>query len=91
MQNKNKKKRAFTIAETAVYVGVSETTVRNWIAADMIPYEELPGRGKGSYRFRLIRMVDIDDFLDKHYHDHKKERKQYQDDLILLPKESMTI
>ena len=70
MKNKNNNfddLRALSISQTAVYACVSEGTVRNWLSARLLPFEELPGRGDGKYRFRLIRKQDLDKFLKKHY------------------------
>ena len=62
------KKRAFAIYEATDYACVSRGTIQNWIVSGLLPYEELPGRGKGCYKFRLIRKHDLDEFLNKHYH-----------------------
>ena len=84
----NKTKRAVTISEASVYACVSEATVRNWIATGLLPYEELPGCGKGINKMRRIRKSDIDEFLDNHYIKTKPSRqKMTQDTLLLLPKE----
>ena len=58
-------KRAFTITEAAEYACVSRGTLRNWVVSGLLPYEELPSRGDGSHKFRLIRKLDLDDFLNK--------------------------
>jgi hypothetical protein len=61
-------KRAYSIAEAAKYACRGYGTIRNWILSGQLPCEELPsGRGEGSHIFRLIRKVDLDAFLDKHY------------------------
>ena len=62
-----KNKRAFTISEAAEYACVSRGTVINWITSGLLPFEELPSRGDGSHKFRLIRRADIDQFFDEHY------------------------
>lgn len=82
------KKRALSVAETARYAGVSRGTVEVWLMDGLLPYEELPGRGKGNYRFRRIRSADLDTFLDRHYHQtgHKNNHRSKQD-LVLLPRE----
>ena len=83
-------KRALTISEASEYACVSKATVRNWIQSGLIPYEVLPGRGDGSRRHRLVRISDLDEFLNKHYHtSHKKENEIVIEELILLPKESV--
>lgn len=81
-------KRALTITEAAEYTGISEAAVRNWIVSGLIPYEELPGRGNGYHKFRLIRKTDLDDFLEKHYRPSKRFKKQdNSNELVLLPKD----
>ena len=57
-------KRAFTISEAAEYTCVSKATLHNWLVTGLLSYEELPGRGDGSHRFRLIRKCDLDAFLE---------------------------
>jgi len=80
-------KRAFNIKEAADYACVSEGTVRNWIASRIIPFEEFPGRGDGSHKFRLIRKRDLDEFLDKHYNELKRVNNElFYEELTLLPK-----
>ncbi|MCP4726720.1 MAG: helix-turn-helix domain-containing protein [bacterium] len=61
---KTKIKRAYTIQETAEYAGVSRGTVLNWLENRLLPFEVLPGRGKGKKRFIRIRKTDLDRFLD---------------------------
>ena len=53
-------KRALTIAEAADYACVSRGTINNWLVKSILPYEELPSGGDGSYRFVRIRRQDID-------------------------------
>ena len=55
VKNNAHDKRAFTMKEAAEYACESEATVRNWIVSGISPFEELPGRGNGSHKFRLIR------------------------------------
>ena len=89
MSGKFQNKRALTIAESAVYACVSEGIVRNWITSGLIPYEELPGKGNGSRKFRLIRKRDLDNFLNIHYHEPgKKKPAKTNNKLVLLPKGS---
>ena len=57
-------KRALTISEAAKYACVSRTTIDNWLSRGILAYEELPGGGSGAYRFRRIRLTDLDAFLD---------------------------
>ena len=66
---------------------MSRGTVQNWIVSGLLPFEELPGRGDGSHRFRLIRKSDLDVFLDKNYHKSKNEStNKNSDELILIEK-----
>ena len=79
-------KRAFTIAEAAEYVNVSRQTIIGWVKKGLLPFEELPGRGSGLYKFRLIRKNDLDFFLNKYYHrPQKNKHEKLSDDMILLP------
>lgn len=65
--NKLKEKRALTIAEAAEYACVSMGSIKNWIALGVLPFEDLPGSGKGDRRFILIRKKDLDTFLNSNY------------------------
>lgn len=85
---KNPKKRAFTISEAAEYACVSRGTLHNWIVSGLLPFEVLPSRGEGSHKFRLIRKLDLDDFLDKSYHINKRDNNKTSDKLILLQKDT---
>jgi len=87
--NETFNKRALSIREAALYACVSRGTVDNWLAKGMLPYEELPSRGKGKYCFRRIRKTDLDVFLNKFYQKNdvsisykSKENKG----IILLPR-----
>ena len=60
-----KAKRAFTMSEAAEYACVGYSTVRNWITSGILPFEQLPSRGKSGKRFILIRRVDLDTFLNE--------------------------
>ena len=88
------KKRALTISEAATYACVSRATLLGWITSGILPFEDLPGRGNGSYRFRLVRKSDLDEFLNRYYSFAGSSRSQtYCDDrasgnAILLPKET---
>jgi len=83
-------KRALTLSETAEYACVSEATVRNWINKRIIAFEELPGRGNGNYKFRLIRKTDLDIFLDTYYCEPiRLNRKKFADKVELIPKEKI--
>lgn len=82
-------KRAMTITEASQYVGVSRGTIENWLKKGLLPFEELPGKGNGFHKFRLIRKEDIDKFLDSTYHDrgiYPKTDKEKNNDIFLLPK-----
>ena len=86
--NKTYNKRAFTVKEASEYACVSRTTVENWMANKMLPFEKLPGRGKGSYCFKRIRKADLDDFLNKFYQScyiSKTTRKYKSNELFLIP------
>ena len=85
MQNK----RAFTIKEAAEYACVSRGTLENWISKGLLPFEELPGRGTGTYCFKRIRKEDIDTLLSRYYRRNKPNpKKELRDELILLPRNS---
>ena len=71
----SEQKRALNIAEAASYVSVSRGTLNNWLISGILPFEELPGRGDGSHRFRLIRKSDLDAFLERHYHTLREKIK----------------
>ena len=80
-------KRALTIQEVAQYACVSRSTVENWLVKGMLPYEEIPGIGKGKYCFRRIRKKDLDEFLNKLYRQSNfSEIKKSNSKLILLPR-----
>ena len=84
---KNSNKRAFTITEAAKYACVSRATLHNWIVTKLLPYEDLPGRGDGSHKFRLIRKCDLDAFLNMNYYEsNNKSKKNNSDDLVLMEK-----
>jgi len=82
-------KRALTILEAAEYACVSRGIVGAWLAKGLLPYEELPGNGSGSYRFRRIRKADLDEFLDRCHKDatafHARRTEQK---VTLLPRSS---
>ena len=80
-------KRALTISEAAEYACVSRGVIQQFIANGLLPYEELPGRGKGNQRFIRIRREDLDEFLDSCYHKPVQgDRVNKHEELILLPK-----
>ncbi len=86
-EEKRKVKRAFNIFEAAEYACVSRATLHNWIVNGLLPYEELPSRGDGSHRFRLIRKCDLDAFLDMNYYKpNNKSINNNSDELILMEK-----
>ncbi len=83
------KKRAFTISEAAEYACVSRGTLTGWITKGALPYEDLPGRGNGSHKFRLIRKNDLDKFLDTHYQGtNDNSFRNSSNKLVLLPKDT---
>lgn len=86
VQNGAEQKRAFTITEAAEYACVSRATLMNWIVTGLLPYEELPGRGDGSHRFRLIRKSDLNAFLERYYHASKDKGKSEnpRQEIVLL-------
>jgi excisionase family DNA binding protein len=67
-------KRAFTIAEAAEYCCVSRGIVENWLTKGLIRYEELPGTGN-KQRFRRIRKIDLDTFLDQNLCANKETKQ----------------
>lgn len=75
VQDDAEQKRALNIADAASYIGVSRGTLNNWILSGLLPFEELPGRGAGSHKFRLIRKSDLDAFLGSHYHTLREKIK----------------
>ena len=90
--NKKKNKRALTINEAAKYACVSRGMIENWLSWGLMPFEELPSRGKGAYCFRRIRKSDLDDFLNKYYQQNSQSKitNKYTEskELILLPRDS---
>ena len=87
MKDRIEIKRALNIDEAAKYVGVSRGTLTNWILSGLVPFEELPGRGSGSHKFRLIRKSDLDAFLEQHYHaSWEKGKTEYPRCKIVLLK-----
>jgi len=81
------KKRALTISEAADFLCVSAGTVRNWLSQSLLPFEEFPGRGNGSKKFRLIRIADIEAFIEKYYcTGEKTELWKSEKKIKLLPK-----
>ena len=86
---KPKEKRALTLLEAAAYACVSKSTIKNWISHGLLPFEELPGRGTGSYCFRRIRKDDLDNFLNRyHWQQEEKQKKKLDNKLVLLPRKS---
>lgn len=88
-ENKNllNSKRALTIKEAAEYACVSRGTVENWIITGLLPYEDLPSRGKGSYRFIRIRKEDLDELLNQVYKRKKPQNEtELITELVLLPR-----
>jgi excisionase family DNA binding protein len=56
----NKISEYVKVAEAARFLGVSQTTVRKWADAGVIPNRTLPGSG-----YRLFQQKDLDKFLEK--------------------------
>ena len=81
-------KRALTIKEVSEYACVSRSTVENWLVKGVLPFEELPSRGEGSYCFRRIRKTDLDNFLNQFYQKHsiQKSNNKKSKELFLLPR-----
>ena len=77
MKNNHKifDKRALTILEAAQYSCVSRGMVENWLNGGLLPFEELPSKGKGLYCFRRIRKSDLDNFLNKYYRQYPQFEK----------------
>lgn len=48
------------VAEAARFLGVSQTTVRKWADAGVLPNRTLPGSG-----YRLFQQQDLDRFLER--------------------------
>ena len=87
--NKIYEKRAFSIKEAAEYACVSRATIDNWLIKGILPFEELPGRGKGAYCFRRIRKIDLDAFLNKFYNidsEYNSNKNKEINGLFLLPR-----
>ncbi|MFC1732538.1 helix-turn-helix domain-containing protein, partial [candidate division KSB1 bacterium] len=78
------KKRVLNLEEAAEYVGVCRSTIESWISSGVLPYEELPGTGKGKYRFRRIRIVDLDELLEMNYHSKQAEENAEVKNPIVL-------
>jgi len=79
--------RVLTIAEAAEYACVSRATVEIWIVNKLLPYEEFPSRGTGTQRFMRIRLDDLKNFLDQHYHKWQQSDKvKNVEELLLLPR-----
>lgn len=92
MQN-NKEKRILNISEAARYSGYSRGMIELWMNDGLIPYEELPGRGKGIHKNRRIRQTDLEAFLEKYYIKGENRNQHFSqgkvvDDIFLLPKKS---
>ena len=86
-------KRALTIAEASRYACVSRGTLEAWLIQGLLPFEELPGRGNGVHKFRRIRRIDLNKFLNQHYHQPRTERKEKSNktNFILLPRKKDTV
>ena len=56
----------FTAQQAADYIGISRTTMYQWLAKKIIPYENL-GPDQTSKRIIRIRKKDVDAYLDNRY------------------------
>ncbi len=87
---KTSNRRALTISEAADYACVSRAIIDRWLTEGLLPFEELPGGGMGAYKFKRIRSIDLDSFLEKHYRQTKKVVPIKTQPLKLLPREGNT-
>ena len=89
MKTTTKNIRAYTIQGASEYAGVSRGTVENWLNNRLLPFEKLPGRGKGNYRFIRIRAIHLNKFLDEHLViPHEQSCQTVRNEIILTPKRS---
>ena len=51
--------KLFSVAEASEYIGISERTIRSWIADRKIKVSRLGGRV-------VLRLVDVDRYIEKH-------------------------
>ena len=51
--------KLLSVAEASEYIGISERTIRSWIADRKIKVSRLGGRV-------VLRLVDVDRFIEKH-------------------------
>ena len=86
--NDIKSKRALSITEASDYACVSRATISNWLMCGLLPYEDLPGRGKGNYKFRLIRRNELDEFLNKHHNSFPGRNNKTSQKPFLMPKDA---
>lgn len=87
MENLNQK-RALTIQEAAIHACVSRGTIKTWIDRYGLPFEDLPGRGPGKYKFIRIRLEDLDAFLDAYRIDKAEcnpNMPRSDEELTLIP------
>lgn len=56
---RNNPPKLFNVAEASKYIGISERTLRSWIADRKIRVARLGGRV-------VLRLVDVDRFVEKH-------------------------
>ena len=66
----NKIREYVKVAEAARFLGVSQTTVRKWADAGIIPNRTLPGSG-----YRLFQREELSRFLAKTASPKKVKRK----------------
>jgi len=88
VDDKYSQKRTLSIQQAADWIGVSRASFMGWLNRGLIPFEQLPGRGKGIQQFRRIRIADLETFCEEHY---KKIRQPSTDgkkseSLTLLPR-----
>jgi excisionase family DNA binding protein len=90
-QQKDFDKRALSIREAAEYACVSRGTIDSWLVKGLLPFEELPSKGKGKYCFRRIRKTDLDVFLDtlrSNVQPKSSPKQTHYKELILLPRDA---
>ena len=63
----------FTVPEAAEYIGISKTTMYQWLAKRLIPHENLtpPGAKK---RIIRVRKEDVDAYLNRKYVSNKPKQ-----------------
>lgn len=81
--------RFLSIRDVAADLKVSRGVVEGWLNRGLLSCYELPGSGKGGYRFRRIAETDLKVFLDKYYSGPKEpvKRAPKSGNLKLLPRD----